>query len=119
MLNNYDENFLSMVINYSNGYKLVFEENFDELYLMVNKNFTKNNFEIIIVNNIHDEIDFIFLKELCKKYNNIRILSVEEIADNEALFSIGLASSIGDLIITIDISRHPKQLILEFFRFFP
>ena len=41
MLNNYDENFLSMVINYSNGYKLVFEENFDELYLMVNKNFTK------------------------------------------------------------------------------
>ena len=67
MLNNYDENFLSMVINYSNGYKLVFEENFDELYLMVNKNFTKNNFEIIIVNNIHDEIDFIFLKELCKK----------------------------------------------------
>ena len=114
MLNNYNENFLSLVINYSNGYKLVFEENFDELYLMVNKNFTKNNFEIIIVNNIHDEIDFIFLKELCKKYDNIRILSVEEIVDSEALFSIGLASSIGDLIITIDISRHPKKLILEF-----
>ena len=111
MLNNYDENFLSLVINYSNGYKLVFEENFDELYLMVNKNFTKNNFEIIIVNNIHDEIDFIFLKELCTKYNNIRILSVEEIVDNEALFSIGLASSIGDLIITIDMYGRELYLL--------
>jgi hypothetical protein len=114
MRNNYNENFLSLVINYSKGYKVVFEEHFDELYSIVNKNFIKNNYEIIIVNNLHHETDFIYLNKLCKKYENIRILFVEDITNDEALFSIGLANSIGDLIITIDISRHPKTIILEF-----
>ena len=39
---NFDENFLSLIINFSEGYKLVFEENFDKIDLLI-ENFKKNN----------------------------------------------------------------------------
>ena len=76
MKNNFDENFLSLIVNFSEGFKIVFDENFDEINSIIQKNFTKNNYEIIIVSNTTSENDYSYLKDLAGKYENIRILFI-------------------------------------------
>ena len=97
---NFDENFLSLIINFSEGYKLVFEENFDKIDLLIKENFKKNNYEIIIISNSSNEKDFAYLKNLINKYENVRILFVDQIVNPEIAYTVGLESCIGDLMIT-------------------
>ena len=114
MQNSFDENHLSLIINYSEGYNLVFEEYFDEVFSIIKKNFVKNNFEIIIINNTSNENDYEYLCKLVEKYENIRILFIEEGINSEIVYSAGLESCIGDLMITMDLSLHPLEIIENF-----
>ncbi len=118
MKTNFDENFLSLVINFSDGYNLILKENFDKINLLIEENFKKNNYEILIISNTSNEDDFSYLKTLVSKYDNIRILFVEQIVNPEALFAVGIESCIGDLIITLDMSLHPVGLIENFLKLY-
>ena len=111
---NFDENFLSLIINFSEGYKLVFEENFDKIDLLIKENFKKNNYEIIIISNSSNEKDFAYLKNLVNKYENVRILFVDQIVNPEIAYTVGLESCIGDLMITLNMSLHPVEIIQNF-----
>ena len=111
---NFDENFLSLIINFSEGYKLVFEENFDKINFLIKENFKKNNYEIIIISNTSNEEDFSYLKNLVNRYENVRILFVEQMVNPEVAFTVGLESCIGDLMITLNMSLHPVEIIKKF-----
>lgn len=114
MKKNFDENFLSLIVNFSEGFKTIFDETFAEIQSIVQKNFVKNNYEIIIVTNTTVEKDYSYLKVLASKYENIRILFVEESNNPEILYTVGLESCIGDLMITLNMSLHPKDIIQKF-----
>ena len=114
MQSSFDENYLSLIINYSDGYNLVFDEHFDDVLYIIKKNFVKNNYEIVIINNTSNENDYEYLCKLIKKYENIRILFIEELINPEVVYSVGLESCIGDLMITMDLSLHPIEMIENF-----
>ncbi len=114
IIDNFNENFASLILNYSKNYKKIFEDNFYEVHKLIEKKFIKNNYEIVIINNTNNEEDFEFLRNLTEKYENIRVIFLEEVVDQETAFTIGLESSIGDVIITLDLSLHPKELIERF-----
>jgi len=52
--------------------------------------------------------------QINKKYENIRILFIEELINPEVVYSVGLESCIGDLMITMDLSLHPIEMIENF-----
>ena len=58
--------------------------------------------------------DFAYLKNLVNKYENVRILFVDQIVNPEIAYTVGLESCIGDLMITLNMYLSQLKLFKIF-----
>jgi undecaprenyl-phosphate 4-deoxy-4-formamido-L-arabinose transferase len=64
--------------------------------------FARQLFEIILVNDCSPDNTLAVIKELCRKYANVRMLSFSKNFGQHSALMAGLRESVGDIVICMD-----------------
>ena len=105
--NNY---FFSFVLNFEENYSKIFDDEFNLFFNKVEKKLN-NNFEIIIINNQYNSESIDYLKNLGKNYPSLKIFFLASKIYYENSFIVGFDNAIGDVVISVDLAKHPLDLI--------
>ena len=103
--------FFSFVLNFEENYEGVFDKEFKIFYDKINSRFSNNNFEIVIINNQYNSKSIEYLKDLSKKYSSLKIFFLASKIYYENSFIVGFDNAIGDVVISVDLAKHPLELL--------
>ncbi len=87
----------------------IIEEVIDDIYSTLDKNY--KFFELVIVDNHSTDNSIEIIKNLMKKYKNIRLLVLSKENEGEIVFTAAFENCIGDFVVILDIRSDPPALI--------